>query len=401
MTQKVRRTLFALSVLGDLGNSLLLVTSIAYGVTLTTDPFIIGLIGAAYGLTYLITPAILGWLGDKFPRKTSLLIASSGQTMIAVLLFIFANSPLILIIGQIGLGIVYGFFWPSIEAYTSETSETNSELKSENIHKKSILLFCIAWSIGYMIGPLLAGVFSDYFLPGAFITVISVYIAEFILIMIFLPKIRPLSDTVIEQAVEENNVQEMLSNNSKNDTIFFIELIVTVFLYSFLSKIIFTYFADYTLDIHGLKWTDTLMGTVIFMFGLGRTFYFIVNYFWVKIQSTMRLVLYTFLGMGMCILCITFTKSPVILSIILIFMGIGAGIVYASSLDLMLYQSQKRKGAKAGIFESMVGLGSILAPLIAGWIARNTDLIIPFYVFAGLTFLIFLTFILLEYLKKK
>ncbi|MHA1111229.1 MAG: MFS transporter [Promethearchaeota archaeon] len=401
MTQKVRRTLFALSVLGDLGNSLLLVTSIAYGVTLTTDPLIIGLIGAAYGITYLITPAILGWLGDKFPRKTSLLIASSGQTIIAVLLFILANSPLILIFGQIGLGIVYGFFWPSIQAYTSESSVNNTSQNSEHSHKKSILMFCIAWSLGYMIGPLLAGFFSDYFLSGAFITVIVVYIAEFVLIIINLPKIDPTSQTETQVVLKKNIREEIDSTTKQQDAISFFELMVTVFLYSFLSKTIFTYFADYSLDPHGLQWTESIMGIVIFMFGLGRTLFFIANYFWVQIRSTMKLILYTFLGMGICTMCISFTKNLVFLSIILLFIGIGAGIVYSSSLDLMLQQAQKKKGAKAGIFESMVGFGSILAPLTAGWIARNTLLTIPFYVFAGFTFVIFLMLFFLEYLKKK
>ncbi len=367
MTQKVRRTLFALSVLGDLGNSLLLVTSIAYGVTLTTDPLIIGFIGAAYGFTYLITPGILGWLGDKFPRKTSLLIASSGQSIIAVLLFLFANSPLLLIFGQIGLGIVYGFFWPSIEAYTSEISLPNTTQSLEHSHKKSILMFCIAWSIGYMIGPLLAGIFSDYFLSGAFITVIVVYITEIILVVFNLPKIKTYSPKMSPETNGKNNLEEIDSITPYQNKISLIELIVTIFLYSFLSKTIFTYFADYSLDPHGLEWTESLMGVVIFMFGLGRTLYFIVNYLWLHIRSTMKLILFTFLGMGLILMSISFTKNPIILSIILLILGIGAGIIYSSSLDLMLQQSQKRKGAKAGIFESMVGLGSILAPLVAGW----------------------------------
>ncbi|TFG20472.1 MAG: MFS transporter [Promethearchaeota archaeon] len=401
MTQKVRRTLFTLSVLGDLGNSLLLVTSIAYGVTLTTDPLIVGFIGAAYGFTYLITPGILGWLGDKFPRKTSLLIASSGQTIIAMILFLFANSPLILILGQIGLGIVYGFFWPSIEAYTSEISIPNTTQSWEHSHKKSILMFCIAWSIGYMIGPLLAGVFSDYFLSGAFITVIIVYLTEIILVVINLPKLNTHSPMTSQEINEKNDLEENDSTRLKQNTISLFELIVTIFLYSFLSKTIFTYFADYSLDPHGLQWTESLMGIVIFMFGLGRTLYFIVNYVWVHVRSTMKLILYTFLGMGLCLMSISFTKNPFIMSIILLFLGIGAGIVYSSALDLMLQQTQKRKGAKAGIFESMVGLGSILAPLVAGWIARKTILTIPFYAFAGFTFVIFLIFFLLEYLRKK
>jgi MFS family permease len=401
MSNKTRQTLFVLSILGDFGNSLLLVTSIAYGVTLTTDPLTVGLIGAAYGLTYLITPAILGWLGDRFPRKTSLIIASSGQTVIAVLLFIFANSPLILIMGQIGLGIVYGFFWPSIQAYISETSESRDATISEQTHKKGILLFCVAWSIGYMIGPLVAGIFSQYFRSGAYITVIIVYIAELFLILINLPKIKPMSNSRTPLIAEERNTEKINDRNRVNTIISFTELVVTVFLYAFISKTLFTYFTDYSLDPNGLQWVESLMGTVLFMFGLGRTSFFIVNYFWVQIRSSMKLILFTFLGMGICVLGIPLTSNAVLLSIIIFFIGVCAGIVYSSSLDLMLHQVQNKKGAKAGIFESMVGLGSILAPLLTGWVARKTQLAIPFYVVSGITMFFFMGFLFLEFIMRK
>ena len=208
------------------------------------------------------------------------------------------------------MGIVYGFFWPSIEAYTSETSTTNSSQSLEHSHKKSILLFCIAWSMGYMIGPLLAGIFSDYFLSGAFITVIVVFITEFILIVIYLPKFNPLSHKGSQDENREENCLKKLTKIRKDKIyISFFELIVTVFLYSFLSKTIFTYFADYALDPHGLEWTESVMGTVLFMFGLGRTLFFIVNYFWVQIRSTMKLILYTFLGMGVCIVVYFFYRN--------------------------------------------------------------------------------------------
>ena len=172
---------------------------------------------------------------------------------------------------------------------------------------------------------------------------------------------------------------------------------MTVFLYAFISKILFTYFTDYSLDPHGLQWSESLMGTVLFMFGLGRTLYFIVNYFWVQIRSSMKLILFTFFGIAVCVLCIPLTSNAVLLSIILFFIGVGEGIVYSSSLDLMLHQVQNKKGAKAGIFESMVGLGSIIAPILAGGIARNTQLTVPFYVVSGMTFFFFVVFLFFEF----
>ncbi len=391
--KKNQVTLFILSFLGDFGNSLLLVTSVSYGVTLTDDPLLIGMIGAAYGLTYLITPAILGRLGDKFPRKISLIIASSGQIIISVFFFAFFHTPFLLIIGQIFLGIVYGFFWPAIEAFTSEISLEYSSTTPEQAHKRGILSFCIAWSFGYMIGPLLAGIFRDYYQNGAYITVIIGYCLEFILILFILPKTVPRKKSTDQEIVglTEN------SNQVSNHKIFLLEIIITVFLYAGISKALYTYFTDYALDDIGLSWSSTVTGWVLFCFGLGRTLYFIVNYFYPRIKSSIKLNLFTFLGMGIGVACIPLFTHEIVISFIMVLEGIGAGIVYSSTLDLMLQEENESKGAKAGLFESMVGFGSIITPFAAGAIAKVSTLKIPFYVLGGFTLLIFALLMYFEY----
>jgi MFS family permease len=394
--KKNQITLFILSFLGDFGNSLLLVTSVSYGVTLTEDPLLIGIIGAAYGLTYLITPAILGRLGDRFPRKVSLLIASSGQVFIAIFLFlffVFTDSPISLIIGQVLLGIVYGFFWPSIEAFTSEISNEYSSITPEQAHKKAILSFCIAWSIGYMFGPLLAGIFRDYFQIGAYITVIVGYCVEFILILLILPR----NVHQFEKNRRDKKSEKPNPPTTPQYKIFLTEIIITVLIYAGISKAMYTYFTDYALDINGLYWSSTVTGWVLFCFGLGRTLYFLINYFYPRIKSSMRLNLFTFLGMGLCIIGIPLFNNPITLSIIMILEGVGAGIIYASTLDLMLLEEKESKGAKAGLFESMVGFGSILTPFAAGAIAKVSNMKLPFYVLAGITFFMFLLFLLFEF----
>ncbi|MBN2155208.1 MAG: MFS transporter [Candidatus Lokiarchaeota archaeon] len=376
-----------------------MVTSIAYGVTLTDDPLLIGIIGAAYGLTYLITPAVLGWLGDKFPRKTSLLIASSGQFVIALYFLIFAGTPLLLIIGQVLLGIFYGFYWPSIEAFTSETSYSDGILTSDQAHKKNILSFCIAWSIGYMIGPLLAGIFADYFLPGAFITVIVVYVVEFFLILANLPT--RMESTSEKKSNKSNQQVPLIRQSQRTHWSLYLELIVTVFVYAGISKVLYTYFVDYALDPNGLMWSDSTTGLILFLFGLGRTLFFILNYFYIQIQSSIKLILYSLLGMGLCILGIAFFRHPVVISALMLLAGISAAIIYSSTLDLMLHQAVQAKGAKAGLYESMIGLGSIVSPVVAGGIARKSSLTTPFLVFAGITLGIFTVFFIIEYLFRK
>ena len=51
-------------------------------------------------------------------------------------------------------------------------------------------------------------------------------------------------------------------------------------------------------------------------------------------------------------------------------LGLSIGTTYFISLELTLKHESGGKGAKAGWFESMVGLGTGIAPLIAGKIAE-------------------------------
>lgn len=57
------------------------------------------------------------------------------------------------------------------------------------------------------------------------------------------------------------------------------------------------------------------------------------------------------------------------------------------------------KGAKAGLFESMVGLGLGITPIIAGFIAEF-NLTIPFYTFSSLCMIFFIGFSIYLYKNK-
>ena len=135
-------------MIGDLGGVSINVLAVLYSTKLGMSTVQVGLIGAAYGLTYLIMPALLGHIGDKIQRKTSLLLSTALQICLTVfLLFILLGItenvffPLFLLL--LFYGIVYGFYWPTIEAYISENA-----FHSVAFHRKAIALFCIFWSLG-------------------------------------------------------------------------------------------------------------------------------------------------------------------------------------------------------------------------------------------------------------
>jgi MFS family permease len=178
------RLIYYIAFNGDLTLSLLVVLSILYGTGMGLTTIQIGLIGAAYGFAYIVMPALSGKISDRISRKISLLIASSGQMILALyFLFIIIQSSEFLFYGLfLGLfvcGIMYSFFWPSIEAYVSENTKSSSKE-----HEKGIANFCISWSIGYALGPLFGGFFYDFNIILAFIIAFILYSSSFLLILL-------------------------------------------------------------------------------------------------------------------------------------------------------------------------------------------------------------------------
>ncbi len=382
---------YILAILGDLVSGMIFVVTVMYGTQIGLSTIEIGLIGSAYGLAYAIMPMILGKIGDKkITRKNSLLIATLGQIILAVFLtlvvlqkknFIFFGFFLVLIL----YGVIYGFFWPSIEAYISENTDHSSKA-----HAQGIANFCIAWSIGYSFGPLFAGLFIDYDIVFAFVFAFISYVVCFLLVFFGLPSIKRTKKTnnidKLDKIIHEQkdfNPEKVSQNRISNSNKVFILLIMGVMVYSSISKVIISYFPNYAVSSAGLQWTGTLTGQVMLFFGLGRTFYFIISRF---LKNSFIAITQSFLIIVICLIAVFFiTNAPLFMINFFIF-GFFIGRTYLVSLELLLKDEQENKGAKAGIFESIVGFGSASAPLIAGLIA-SVNLKLPFIIFSIVAFI--------------
>jgi DHA1 family tetracycline resistance protein-like MFS transporter len=388
--------IYILSTLGDLAYSILLTGCILYGTQLGGTQTDTGLIGAGYGVTYLIMPAILGKLSDKFSRRTSLLIASVCQISIALFYITLGSSILLLIIGQILLGIAYGFYWPNMEAIISE--KTGSSPKT---HQKGIANFCIAWSIGYMIGPLISGVISDYQVTIVFLIAFLIYLTMFLLIFFGVSNPRKLQNPMGKEESHESLKRDILSTvNSmkevktvqspkKTKNVIMIRILFGMIIYAMVAKIILTYFTDYAVRDDLLNWDGTLTGQVIFIFGIGRTVYFLLSRFvnGPLFRSSITKINTSFLFISGFLLLIIINDSPIVISLIFLIFGFFIGLIYVSSLDLLIVH-EKEKGAKAGLFESTIGLGAMLSPFIAGVLGQFLAFL-PFVVFSILVLILF------------
>lgn len=384
------KIIYFLSTIGDFCYSLLLTACIIHGTKIGGTQTETGWIGGGYGFTYLIAPTILGRLSDKIPRKASLLIASCGQILIAIYYLFFIDSIFQLILGQILLGTVYGFWWPSIEAYISEKTHNTPES-----HQRGMANFCIAWSIGYMSGPVVAGALSDYNDVYSFIIAIIVYSIGFILIVFGIPmqKITKVVKNVgsVEDVTVKNETSHNKSDNSNSNNQIMLKILFTMLIYALIAKVVMTYFTDFAVRPETLNYDGKTVATVMFFLGIGRLVYFIFGRFNKHqfFRSSFTKLNYSFLIIAASLIFITQILNPILMGINLFFFGFFAGLIYLSALDLLIIQKQKGKSTIAGLFESTIGIGAALTPIIAGVLAE-TNVVLPFYVFAVLALTIFI-----------
>ena len=384
--QKSQFPIYLLAVIGDFNYSLLLVLSVIYASMFGASSTEIGLIGGAYGITYLFMPMVLGRLSDYFPRKFGLLIGVFFQILSSVYV-IFTHSIFGLILCQIFMGIAYGFYWPNIEAILSESS------RSEREHSESISNFCLSWSIGFTLGPLLAGIFSDMNVFMGFLLCLSLYSFSFIIVIIFIEKKEARKYSKEQSTVKQNDTIKSSSVDKLQ-----IILHLSILVYSILVKIILSYFPSYAVLPNGLGLTGSITGTILFLFGLGRTIFFVIGRFF---RSNMTSIRNNFLIFSIFFILIPIMKNVIVISIVFGIFGFFIGRQYLFSLNLLLEHEKERKGAKAGIFESFIGFGTIFSPIIAGSIAEFNN-ILPFYIFSALAFVVFgVVFIMLRLIKKK
>jgi MFS family permease len=374
------RIIYFLAFIGDLTLSMLLVLTVLYATGIGLSTIEVGLIGGAYGFSYLIMPALLGRVSDIISRKISLMIATSNQAIISLLFlftilqagdFIFYG----LFFGQFSYGIVYGFFWPSIEAYISENTEHSSKE-----HEKGFANFCISWSMGYAFGPFLAGFFYDFNFLMAFILIFTIYALAFCLVFFKLPYIKLKNNKIQPEKINNSNQNPSYHSNSNK---IMVMLLMGVMIYAVISKSLLSYFTNYAALDRGLNWSGTLIGQVIFFFGLGRTVYFFTAQY---LKNSFSAITQSFLGIGICLIFLPFFSAPPFIAIIFFITGFFVGRTYLASLELLLKYEQEKKGAKAGIFESIVGIGSSFAPLIAG-IIGTIDLRLPYFILSLFVFM--------------
>jgi len=334
-----------------------------YANMLGASPLLIGLIGSAGGLIYSFMPFVSGVLCDKIGRKffISLSLLSYGASC---LLYSLVQEPSMFIPIKILEWISVAAFWPAVESLIADSA---SERLEDTLKK-----FNISWGSAMVIGPLLGGaLISELSIRTPF--VFSMFVAFLFGVLSILTVREP------KRILDMDKRSEGSREISDRDDGSIITALATIFLFSSIGGILMSLFPSYATDL-GISAFE--IGIITFAFGATRAITF---YQATRIEAWMKktgMFLAGSLSLGLASLITFYSSSTLLFLMCFLIFGFGAGISYAASITFVLKWRKSSRGYAAGVFESLIGVGYFLGPLIGGFLyefAGNAPYIYSFF----------------------
>ena len=322
-----------------------------YANMLGASLFIVGIIGSAGGLVYSFMPLVSGILCDRIGRKLFISVSLFSYG-VSCLLYSLVQEPLMFIPIKILEWISVATFWPAVESLIADsaTEELEDALKKFNI----------SWGSAMVVGPLMGGILIDelsVMAPFFFSMLISFFFGMLSIIVVREPR-KPLD-------AEKDSRGKLKMNGERDGSI--VVALVTIFLFSSIVSILMSLFPSYARDL-GISASE--IGVIAFTFGATRvvTFYQAPR-IEARIKKTGMLLIGS-LVLGFASLATFYSGNTLSFLMCFLLFGFGTGISYAVSIALVLKWRKSSTGYAAGVFESLIGIGYFLGPLIGGFLSK-------------------------------
>jgi MFS family permease len=343
--------LFVISFICQMIVGAVSITVPIYADSLKASMLLAGLIGSAGGLVYSFLPFVAGILCDKIRRKF-FIFASLTLYSCACLLYCLTEEASMLVFVRVLEWSSVALFWPAVEALLADSGELRLE--------ETLRRFNISWGSAMVIGPVIG---------GSLITAWSMK-APFIFSLFLSAIFGLLSLFILEEPASKNKPEIHASTEPKNveeKQYPLVSGLASIFLFSSIVGIILTLFPAYASQ---LKISAFSIGWIVFGFGAARVVTFSqANRLEPKIGKTgMFLLGSSFLGAAS--LLTAFSNNFPLYVLCFTLFGIGAGLSYAASIALILGRWVTSRGRAAGVFESLIGFGYFVGPLIGGVVSK-------------------------------
>lgn len=353
---------------------------------LGVDETAIGVTIAIYSFTQFFFNPIFGKLSDKFGRRP-LIVISLLLNAIGYILFAFTNSYWMLLTSRIIAGIG-GSSIGVAQAFIADV--TTREERS-----KGMGLIGAAFGLGFVFGPLIGGLLSEYGYMVTGFASAGFSMLAFVLTLILLPESN-LNRTAA--ALNKRKILDVAAIKKifqKPD----LALLITLFLMlTFSVANIYGTFAllgfkiyNFTDRQNGYMFGIVGLSSAIVQGGLLRT---ASKYF-----SQRKLITFGSLFMMIGLFLIPFGGSFLGLALIVILLSIGTGSLQPTLLSLISeVTSDAEQGVTLGINQSFSAFGRVLGPLWGGFAFEFLGYQFPFI--TGGIFALFIFLLSIFYLPK-
>jgi len=322
-----------------------------YANMLGASLFIVGIIGSAGGLVYSFMPLVSGILCDRIGRKLFISVSLFSYG-VSCLLYSLVQEPLMFIPIKILEWISVATFWPAVESLIADsaTEELEDALKKFNI----------SWGSAMVVGPLMGGILIDelsVMAPFFFSMLISFFFGMLSIILVREPR-KPID-------AEKDSRGKLKMNGERDGSI--VVALVTIFLFSSIVSILMSLFPSYARDL-GISASE--IGVIAFTFGATRVVTF---YQAPRIEARIKktgMLLVGSLVLGFASLATFYSGNTLSFLMCFLLFGFGTGISYAVSIALVLKWRKSSTGYAAGVFESLIGTGYFLGPLIGSFLSK-------------------------------
>jgi len=306
--------------------------------SLHASPFEIGLLATSRGVVYFVWTFVAGYALARHDRRRVLLLATMLD-LAAALLFYLSRVPSELIVLRALEGLAMATFWPTLESLIAK-------IRTSRESGDALRGFNISWGLGQMIGPIIAGSVIMFFdVRKPFLVAASFAILNMILIL----RYKSASHMV------DQNKRPVASLGGMPA-----KLILTVAFLGGIASVFFAFFPVFavTLEISALE-----LGILLFLFGLTRVLIF-HRALSIQARPYSRMLLAS-LGFLM-----VYVGNRFLMYVGVVVLAAGLSLLYAYTLDQVLRGDDLSVRRRAGVFEGLLGVGSMVGPFLAGFVAE-------------------------------
>ncbi len=316
------------------------------------NAFGLSLLFASFSFFQFLATPIIGRLSDIYGRKPLLLISLFG-TGISQLLLASATSIPFLFIARILDGITGG--------NNSVAQAVVADIYQKEDRTKAFGLLGAAFGFGFILGPAIGGIASQFGLSVPFILAAILAFISTALGLVILPETK-------NQQNKAHSVNKFIDISKLKNSLFSAStgiLLLITLLASLGQNAFILGFQSITVDVFAMS--PLTIGLLFTAFGVANVLMQAVGIgFLIKKYSNSFLLIVSLLGGVIIVSLLGFaTTSTLFIIGILLYMWIPPAAPFLSAL-LSAATSEDEQGSIMGLSQSYLSLGQIVGPLLAG-----------------------------------